>query len=59
MQRRLPETFGHSSAIPSGNEPAVADVRPSDKIPQPKVRDATKHDRGFQNSSGSAGKMWP
>jgi hypothetical protein len=47
MQVRIPEMFGHSSAIPSGNEPAAADLRPRDKIPQPKVRDTTQHDQRF------------
>jgi hypothetical protein len=47
MQVRIPEMFGHSSAIPLGNETAAADLRPCEKIPQPKVRDTTQHDQRF------------
>jgi hypothetical protein len=39
--------FGHSSAIPSGNELVAADLRPCEKIPQPKVRDTTQHNQRF------------
>jgi len=39
--------FGHSSAIPSGNEPAAADLRPCEKIPKPKVRETAQHDQRF------------
>jgi hypothetical protein len=38
---------GRSSAIRSGNEPAAADLRPREKIPQPTVRDTTQHDQRF------------
>lgn len=47
MQVRIPEMLGHSSAIPSGNEPAAADLCPCENIPQPKVRDTTQHDQRF------------
>jgi hypothetical protein len=47
MQVRIPEMLGHSSAIPSGNESAAADIRPCEKIPQPKVRDTTQHDQRY------------
>jgi len=49
--------LGHSSAIPSGNEPAAADLRPCEKIPQPKVRDTTQHDQRFLKTVEAVANM--